>query len=313
MEGKLSMRFPNKNRCLEVVYPELTKEWHPNKNKKYKPSNTFAKSGRSVWWLCKNCKYEWQAKVLNRANGNGCPSCAGKIVNDNNCLAFKNPQLISEWDYKRNSESPKEIMCGSHKKVWWVCNKCSYKWKTRIIHRYSGSGCPACNGKVATRINSLAALLPHIATEWNYNKNELGPDNFTSKSHKKVWWLCKNCKYEWSAIISSREKHGCPKCAKSPVSISGSRWLDKLSIPYENREIMIKCNNHRYIVDAYDPESNTIYEYFGDFWHGNPKMFDPKDINPINKKSFGELYNNTLSRIEDLERDGYNIIYKWGK
>jgi hypothetical protein len=39
-------------------------------------------------------------------------------------------------------------------------------------------------------------------------------------------------------------------------------------------------------VDGYDENTNTVYEYLGDYWHGNPEKFYPKDINRDCKKTF---------------------------
>lgn len=64
--------------------------------------------------------------------------------------------------------------------------------------------------------NSLATLYPDIAAEWHPIKNgKLKPDHFLAQSEKSVWWLCKKCGYEYTAIINNRtSKHsGCANCA----------------------------------------------------------------------------------------------------
>lgn len=45
-----------------------------------------------------------------------------------------------------------------------------------------------------------------------------------------------------------------------------------------------KIPNTRYRVDGYCKETNTIYQFHGDFFHGNPKFYKSHDINPVNKK-----------------------------
>ena len=49
----------------------------------------------------------------------------------------------------------------------------------------------------------------------------------------------------------------------------------------------------------------------GDFWHGNPIKFKSTDINPINKKTFGELYNETIKRDNIIQKEGYKLITIW--
>lgn len=53
------------------------------------------------------------------------------------------------------------------------------------------------------------------------------------------------------------------------------------------------------------------YEFDGDFWHGNPAIYDSNDINPRNKKSFGELYTKTVEKHNLLKKAGYTVISIW--
>ena len=66
-----------------------------------------------------------------------------------------------------------------------------------------------------------------------------------------------------------------------------------------------------YIVDGYDSKTNTVYEYLGDYWHGNPKIFKSNEYNKTNGQTFGELYEKTMKRIESLKTMGYNVVYVW--
>lgn len=36
--------------------------------------------------------------------------------------------------------------------------------------------------------------MPEIAKLWDYEKNDIGPDEVTTFSHKKFWWLCRHGK-----------------------------------------------------------------------------------------------------------------------
>ena len=62
--------------------------------------------------------------------------------------------------------------------------------------------------------HSVAVVFPHLAKEWNYEKNKnLKPEHFSIHSGKKVWWICSKG-HEWQAVIDSRSKGvGCPYCA----------------------------------------------------------------------------------------------------
>ena len=72
--------------------------------------------------------------------------------------------------------------------------------------------------------NSLFEKKPQLVYEWDFEKNRLlniNPQNLASGSHKKVWWKCKKCGYEWQSMVYTRTKkypQGCPSCVKDKQS-----------------------------------------------------------------------------------------------
>jgi hypothetical protein len=80
-----------------------------------------------------------------------------------------------------------------------------------------------------------------------------------------------------------------------------------------------KIHGTSYIADAYDSITNTIYEFYGDYWHGNPKIYESEKYHVDKKMTFRELYNKTINREEEIkllknnieticEDDFYNIL-----
>jgi len=94
------------------------------------------------------------------------------------------------------------------------CSK-GHEWESLISSRTNGSGCPYCTGKKPTKDNNLKVKFPKVAKEFHPTKNgDLKPEDFTSGSGKKVWWVCSKG-HEWDAEISGRTKgSGCPYCYK---------------------------------------------------------------------------------------------------
>jgi hypothetical protein len=109
---------------------------------------------------------------------------------------------------------------------------------------------------------------------------------------------------------------GCPKCTHI-ISDGCIEWLDSLGIPNDNlhREVLIRLepNRRKIKADGYMPETNTIYEYNGDYWHGNPNnpKFPHDVVQPKTKKTYGELYQNTLIRDARIKAAGFNLITIW--
>ena len=101
---------------------------------------------------------------------------------------------------------------------------------------------------------------------------------------------------------------GCTNCSKS-ISNVETKWLDSLSI--RNRSVVIKVDNCFVRADGFDPNTNTVYEFYGDYWHGNPEIYDRSNVNSHNKKTFGELYDKTIKREVLLINNGFNIVSIW--
>lgn len=308
-------------KSLKYCFPEIAKEWHPTKNGDLIPEMVPKCYTKKIWWLCKKCNYEWECSVHNRTKHKGnCPACVGQVVTKHNCLETNFPEIAKEWHSTKNGDlTPKSITKSSRKRVWWKCHICDHEWISYVCNRTSNSNknnCPSCAGQVVTKYNCLETNFPEIAKEWHPTKNgDLTPKDFVKHSNKKVWWKCFKCGHEWKTVISARtgkRKQKCPKCSRSPISKSGSKWLDEMNVSIEYREYLIKINNKRFKVDGYNPLTKTIYEYFGNYWHGNPEKFLPQDIHPKRKIPYGQIYIETLKRVQLFEENGYRVIYKWG-
>jgi hypothetical protein len=296
-----------KNLLLEC--PEIAAQWDYDQNGELLPENVSPGSDKKVWWVCSK-GHKWVARIANRhLLGRGCPYCCGQKACPDNCLAMLRPDLAKEWSDK-NTISAFDITVNSGKKFWWVCEK-GHKWVSSVdkrnkgTNRNKGTGCPYCAGKKVCEDNCLATLRPNLIKEWS-DENILSPYDVTLKSGKKVWWVCKNG-HTWKSAISDRtDGRNCPYCSKR-VSKKSITWLDALEI--DEREKYINIDGRKFYVDGI--KDNIIYEFLGNYWHGNPFYYGPDLINKCIKKTFGELLYNTIERLNSLTNGGYTIIYKW--
>ena len=69
--------------------------------------------------------------------------------------------------------------------------------------------------------------------------------------------------------------------------------------------------NSKYFADGYSKIKNTILEYHGDYYHGNPEFYNLEELNKRTKTTYGELYENTLQKQRFCEDSGYNYISIW--
>ncbi len=100
-------------------------------------------------------------------------------------------------------------------------------------------------------------------------------------------------------------------------SYKSIQWLDSIQ-EQEGINIQHALNGGeyqipgtRYKADGYCHKTNTIYEFHGDYWHGNPQLYAPDVINEVNDKSMGELYQKTIEREEQIRSMGYNLVVIW--
>ena len=213
--------YIEKENSIAFSNPSIANEWNYEKNGNLKPQHLLPNSQKKVWWKC-NQGHEWQATVANRNSGYGCPYCVGqKVIIGSNDLQTLNPTLAIEWNFEKNKNLvPENFTINSHKKVWWICSK-GHEWQAVIKNRNNGNGCPYCAvKKIAKSNNTLQAVNPNLASEWNYEKNNnLTPENVSPNTTKKVWWIC-NKGHEWQARIDHRNKgSGCPYCAGQRVLV----------------------------------------------------------------------------------------------
>ncbi len=198
-------------------YPELVKEWHPTKNGDLTPNDVTHGSHKKIWWLCSK-GHSHYSTVSNRTskNATGCPECSGnKVGKDNNLLTLF-PKIAKEWHPTKNGNlTPKDLTHGTRKKVWWLCSK-GHAYEAVINHRTGmNTNCPYCSGRRVGEDNNLLFVFPEIAKEWHPTKNgNLTPKDITSKSDKKVWWLCSKG-HSFQSVIKNRtlNKSLCPQCS----------------------------------------------------------------------------------------------------
>lgn len=247
-------------------------------------------------YRCGVCNYRGKVHLNQVKNMHcGCPKCAKKLklTLSHAKKEFAKQGLILLAEEYKNS---KDRMC-------YRCVVCGYNGSKHLNSIQSrGTGCPRCK-------NTLKRTLPEVKKAFEEQNLELLCTEYTNNKIK-LPYRCKKCSYKGSKrldLVTSGS--GCPICAKRPVSKISQEWLDSLGILQEYRELTIKDLNIR--ADAYDPKTNTVYEFFGDYWHGNLDVYSAEKINLHNKKTFGELYKDTLKRLNLLKSAGYNVIYIW--
>lgn len=179
-----------------------------------------------------------------------------------------------------------------------------------------GKGCPEC-GKESARVSKIKPCDEYLrqyttlyGDKYDYSSIEWKGSSFP------ISVMCKQ--HGAFTVIPHYHLQGreCPKCSNiySKVSIE---WLTYMEVVY-NTEIVhalrggeFRIPETRYKADGYSQERSIIFEFHGDFWHGNPLLYDSCKINPRCGVSYGELYSNTVYRMNEIRNKGYTVVSCW--
>lgn len=238
---------------------------------------------------------EFEQNPNNHLNGKGCFECAcdykrsNKIDFINKSIKIHNDKYDYSFIEYIKVTSKVKIICKIHGEFLQTPN-----------YHLSGKGCPRCCK--AIKIMDTEEFLIRANLRHNDRYDYSCAKYINSRENINI--ICKIHGVFSQIPRNHLIGNGCPKCG-TLYGVKENKWLDSFNCI--NRQIKID----RYIVDGYDPLSKTIYEFNGDFWHGNPKKYKPNDINTINGKRFGDLWKMTMDKKESLEKLGYNVISIW--
>jgi len=231
----------------------------------------------------------------NHLLGQGCPKCDFSFkLNTNDfierCVKIHNDKYDYSLVEYENSNSVLYIICKIHG-----------VFKQPARNHLSGYGCQICAGNKKSTTEEFIER-SNMVHNFRYDYS----NTIYSKALSKVKIICK----EHGQFEQTPNKHlngrGCQICGLK-YGVMENKWLDEIGIKKCDRQVRID----NYIVDGVDRINNIIYEFNGDFWHGNPNIYDQNSINSVIGRKFGELYNNTLIKEKYLKSKGYDIISIW--
>ena len=239
-------------------------------------------------------------------NGSGCPSCG---IQTNSVKRTKSQkEILKEFrkTHGKRYDYSKVNYNGAFKKVSIICKKHGEFTQTPDHHK-RGVGCSKCSHALPkyNRSNSKEFInKSKLIHKTKYDYSKINYKNSTTK----VSIGCKKHGLFYQSPFHHLHGEGCPRCT-SRVSKVESAFLDYLQIPNhsDSRQRYIKEMDIH--VDGI--MDNIIYEFLGDYYHGNPAVFNPDDYNKICHRTYGELCERTFDRLQRLKDAGYTVKYIW--
>ena len=292
---------------------------------------------------CMKCKHIWNAKTLNVLHSKwACPVCAQNKRAEHNSIAHKNSQILMDR-FEQNLldiEEKFNIVCLDDEIVSdrlheyrFKCNDCGHQRKATIKKVLKSKyGCTNCAETVRLDKTSKNARL-------RGKKMLLTTEKYAQLVHRRSHGRTKLIS-EWRGVGKTRRmqcikcdrcwtvKAGryidsdilCPVCPNglSRYSHIAIKWLEleakkrKIKIRHAKNKGEYRIPGTRYRVDGFHAKTKTVFEFYGDIYHGNPKTCKPRSRpNPFNNKTATQLYKATIKRENDIRSLGYNIVVMW--
>lgn len=187
-------------------------------------------------------------------------------------------------------------------------------------HISQKSGCPRCaDAKQSHRmVNSLDKFKQKASAVHN-NKYQYHLVEYTNSHSKVNIWCPIHGLFVQRPCDHIGKRLGCPSCVKSGHSRKAIEWLEhmvvtnKINIQHAGNYGEYRVPSTRYFADGFCHETNTIYEFYGDKWHGNLTCFHPDArCHPFDRDiTAAQLHAKTVERENTLIKLGYKIVTMW--
>ena len=213
---------------------------------------------------------------------------------------------------------PEHITDGARSEIPVFCKLCQIKFPISIRNHFGGikSECPKCSNREQWSYERVMDEGPKSHPTCDYSA--VRPEHISHGCRSRIPVCCKLCRnYFWPTIHAhlTANKTGCPPCNKWGCSKAQIEWLeymmkkDNTHIQHAKNGGEYRIPGTRYPVDGYSPQLNKIYEFDGDFWHGNPDVYDRHFVNDVNGKTMGELHDKTMEKRKIIHDLRYNFEF----
>lgn len=260
------------------------------------------------------------------SKGCGCPKCGDERMGASHLNSVEKVLEDFHNTHGQRYDYSKMVYVNSQTKIEIVCRVEGHGsfWQSPSKHK-DNRNCPKC-ARISTVLNN-----PYRGIGNGISKLRSNTEEFISRSteiHKGRYIYTDETIYTGAKNFIKIEcpdhgmfeqrasKHlmgrGCPVCAQvRQTSKIGDSWIATLGVNVIPEHPLPNVRFRK--VDGYDPTTNTVYQFHGDFYHGNPNHpKQPADkMNTLLKKTFGELYENTQRLDQEIRDAGYNLVIMW--
>ena len=176
-----------------------------------------------------------------------------------------------------------------------------------------GQGCRKCTNllKSSSTGQWIQAAIDRHGEKYEYDKVKY-------TGHKDLVNIgCSKHGDFWQNAGSHLQGSGCPRCRTNRISKPSLIWLEAMStldntyVQHGGNGGEVRLAGTRMHADGFSAELNKVYEFLGNYYHGNPRKYAPDTVNKTSKRTMGDLYERTCKRRKLIEDLGYDYEEIW--
>ncbi len=265
---------------------------------------------------CPHHGFFWQS-VAQHLIGSGCAVC-GQF----RAAEARRKDFVTEaqkvhgdtYDYSSvvyvNGDTNVDIRCPKH-------GMFSQMAKSHLL----GANCRTCGreSQQKTMIAAAAAVFEDKARAAHKDKYDYSQVQYTG-SGKDVIVVCpEHGEFRLKASTHLRGQGCCVCSSRTNFSKKSCDWLDWVA---QEQGIVIDHGRNSmgqeyripgtpYRADGHCSETGVLYEFFGDFFHGNLDRYEASFYNTMCHATMGELHAKTMKRLRAIEALGFTVVVMW--
>jgi len=243
-------------------------------------------------------------------DGAGCPACAG-VVKSTTEEFIRKARVVhgNRYDYSLvdyiTARAVVDIICIEHQLTF----------SQTPNNHLCNHGCAKCAGNTKSNTEEFIQKARAVhGDRYNYSYVEYVSCKI------KVDIICQVKGHGVFTQVPSDHLSGnnCFRCVSKGYSKMQVQWLELIEkcegihiqhMGNSTQEHTIRSTNWK--ADGYCEATNTIYEFHGSYWHGDPTMYEADYVHPLSRRTMGDLYAGTIARDAAIEELGYNLVVIW--
>lgn len=241
--------------------------------------------------------------------------CSNKCVGKYNSLTRKKRvtkvcQICGKEYEVTKSRETKSVTCST---------LCQNKWQSNELVGQKANNYKGGDGKIKCKTCGREYSVPHAIMA-------RGTSKFCSVECKQKYWTENvQCSSEFRANqLAANEKQWKSDSFRKLVRETAIKTLgsykNKRETSIEKKiRVYLESNNitnipqhnihNKFCVDFYLPDTNTIIEAFGDYWHANP-LYYGNEKKPLNNTQLGNVKRDR-ARLAYFHKCGYKVWVIW--